>query len=117
MDIDGKEEHRRAIGVNIADQPAIIHIAHNVFDRIKGKIDMRRVVHGKDDAGDDLRDQAEGQNAAESPPIVEVFRRRVIDKAVMGQTKYRQARIEPLGKTIAGIICAFTAHFLNPNQF
>jgi hypothetical protein len=53
---------------NVADQPAVVHVAHDVLDRVEGERDMRRVVHDQHDAGDDLHDQHEGQDAAEGPP-------------------------------------------------
>jgi len=65
MDIDGGEEERRAIGVNIAQQPAVIDVAHDAFDRIEGEIDVRRVMHRQHDAGHDLHAQHEAEDAAE----------------------------------------------------
>ena len=32
MDVDRDEEHRRAVGVQVAQQPAEIHVAHDVLD-------------------------------------------------------------------------------------
>jgi len=58
--------------MQIAQQPAVIHVAHDVLDGIEGVVDMRRVVHGEHDAGDDLRHQHEGEDAAEGPPVVQV---------------------------------------------
>ena len=59
MDVYGEEEHRHAIGMGIADQVTIRHVTHNAFDRIKGIIDMRGIVHGEDDAGHDLNPEAQ----------------------------------------------------------
>ena len=78
---------------------------------------MRRIMHGEDNAGDDLRHQTEGQNTAKSPPVIEVFRGRIINKAVMRQTQNRQARVHPFGEPIARIICAFTAHLFVLTNF
>ena len=83
MNVNGEEEHRRTIRVDIADEPAIIHVPHNVFDRIEGMVDMRCVVHGENNAGNDLCNQTEGQNTAKSPPIIDVFRGRIIRNIVM----------------------------------
>ena len=59
VDVDGDKKHRCAIGVQIAHQPAEIHVAHDVFDRGEGIINMRRVMHAQHYAGDDLRHQHE----------------------------------------------------------
>ena len=55
VDVDGDEEHRGAVGVQVAQQPAVVHVAHDVLDRVEGHVDLRRVVHRQHDAGDDLR--------------------------------------------------------------
>ena len=76
VQIDGDEEHRGAVGVDIADQPAAVDVTHDPLDRGEGQVDVRRIVHGQNDAGDDLRHQAQGQDAAEGPPVVQVPGRR-----------------------------------------
>ncbi len=42
VDVDGHEEHRRAVGVDVADQPAAVDVAHDALDRGEGH---RRVRH------------------------------------------------------------------------
>ena len=96
VDVDGEEEHRRAVGVQIAQQPAVIDVAHDRFDRLEGEVDMRRVVHRQHDAGDDLHAEHERQDAAEGPPVVQVARRRVGDERGMNQAADRQPLLEPL---------------------
>ena len=54
---------------------AEIDVTPNVFDRVKSHVDVRREMHGQNDTGRDLNDEAEGQNGAEGPPVIEVFRR------------------------------------------
>jgi hypothetical protein len=75
VDIGRQEEHRGAVGVQVAQQPAVVHVAHDAFDRVEGVVDMRRVVHRQHDAGDDLRAEQEAEDAAEGPPVVQVARR------------------------------------------
>ncbi len=110
VDIDSEEEHRRADHVNIPDQPAIRHIAHNPLNRAKGLVDVSRVVHGQNDAGNDLDDQTDGENSAECVPVVQVLGGRKIDKAVMRQPDNRQAAIQPLGEAclwlVGGLVSA-----------
>ena len=38
VDIDGEEEHRRAVGMHVAHQPAVIHVAHDAFDAVEGQV-------------------------------------------------------------------------------
>ena len=33
VDVDGDEEERRAVGVHVAQQPAGIHVAHDLLDQ------------------------------------------------------------------------------------
>ncbi len=80
VDVDGEEEHRRADGVHVAHQPAEVDVAADVLDRIEGADVARLIVHREHDAGDDLRDEAERQNAAERPEVVEIARRRKVDE-------------------------------------
>ncbi len=75
MQVDGKEEQRGAVLVQIADHVAAVDVAHDMFDRGEGIVDMRRVVHDQDDPGDDLQRQAEGQDDTPDPHPVEVLGR------------------------------------------
>src|SRR5208283_5486575 len=43
MDIDDSEKHRPAVHMDIANEPAIVHIAHYSLNRIKSEIGTRRV--------------------------------------------------------------------------
>ena len=61
VSIDGDEEERGAVGVQVAQQPPVIDVAHDRFDGIEGEIDVRRVVHRQHDAGDDLRAEHESR--------------------------------------------------------
>ena len=58
VDVDREEEHRGAGGVHVAQQPAIIDVADEAFDRLEGEIGVRRVVHRQDHAGQDLHRRA-----------------------------------------------------------
>ena len=91
MDVDREEEHRRAVGVNIADQPAIIHIAHDVFNRVESHRRFRRIMHRQHNAGNDLHHQHQRQNAAESPEIIQVARHRIGHRRIMREANDRQA--------------------------
>ena len=56
--------------MGIANQPAVVHIAHDVFHAFKGVVDVWCVVHGQYDAGDDLYHEADHGDGTESPPVV-----------------------------------------------
>ena len=55
----------------VAQHMAAVHVAHDVLDRGKRHIDMRCVVHTKNDAGHDLQRQ---QNVKTMPQIHIQFR-------------------------------------------
>ncbi len=84
--------------MQIADQPAVVHVAADTLDGIKGVGGARDVVHGEHDAGEDLHTQHERQDAAESPQVIEVAGRREIDELPMHHACDGQALIQPLLK-------------------
>ena len=111
VDVDGDEEHRRAVGVQVAQQPAVVHVAHDVLDGLEGQRGVRRVVHGQAHAGHDLRDQHERQDGAEGPEIVQVPRHREGDERGMDEARDRQAALEPLAEGALGNVgCGMLAH-------
>ncbi len=103
VDVDRKEEERRPVGVQVAQHVPAVHIAHDVFDAREGQIDMRRVVHRKDDASRDLQYKAERQDDAPDPPPVQVLRRRDHQR-VVDQADNRQAPVQPLFDTRLGFV-------------
>src|SRR5215469_13956057 len=76
VDIDGEEEHRCAGGVQIPDEPAVIHLAHDVLDGVEGEVGVRHIVHRKHYSAHDLHAEAEGEDAAEGVPDVQIPWRR-----------------------------------------
>ena len=71
VDIDREEEQRCAVGVDVAQHVAAIHVAHDVLDAGEGQIDLRGVMHHQHDACDDLKHEAEGKHDAPDPPPVQ----------------------------------------------
>ena len=92
------EEHRGTVHVEITQQPTIIHVTHDVLDRIEGVIDMRRVMHRQNDAGDDLHHQHDHEDAAEGPEIIQIFRCGISYEGGMHQADDWQASLEPFGR-------------------
>ena len=84
--------------MNIPQHIAAVHITHDVFNRRKCHIHLRRVVHCQHNSGDNLHHQAERQHNAPDPHPVQVFRRGDRQGAVQ-QTNNRQALIQPGLKT------------------
>ena len=110
MDVNRQEEHRGAVGVQVAQQPAVIDVAHDALDRVEGHVDLRRVMHRQHDAGDDLHAQHEGEDAAEGPPIVQIARRRIGDERGMDQAPDRQPLLEPLQNFVLRLVGRVSAH-------
>ena len=70
----------------------------------KASVGVGGVVHGQHDAGQDLRDQHDRQDAAEGPGIVEVARHRIGDEDVVDQPRQRQAaRRTSVSKPVFGV--------------
>ena len=117
VDVGGQEKHRGAVPMQIAQQPAVIHVAHDVLDGIEGVVDMRRIVHREHDAGDKLHRQHEAENAAEGPPVVQVAWRRIGDERGMEQPADRQAPLEPSHEGAARLVGGSSAHDRIPKDF
>src|SRR5690606_3096555 len=70
VQVDDDEEGRGPGGVQIAQQPAPFHVAHDVLDRGEGAFGAVGVVHGQPDTGQQLHDQNDqGQNTKEIPEV------------------------------------------------
>jgi hypothetical protein len=102
VEVDGDEEHRRAVGVQVAQEPAIVHVAHDVLDGLERHGGVGRVVHGQEHAGDDLGDEHEGQDGAEGPEIGQVPRHREGHEGRVDEAGDRQAALEPLAEGALG---------------
>src|SRR5690606_11398990 len=68
------EEHGSACGVHVADDPATGHFTHDVFNRLKGQLGIRLVVHDQENTGHDLDNQHQQCQGAKEVPEVEVPR-------------------------------------------
>ncbi len=95
VQIDDHEEGRGAGGMHVADQPAVLHIAHDVLDGGKGLLGTRRIAHRQPDAGQYLIDQHQQGQRAEEVEEVEVLRRVVAGQMVLQKLGGRQAVIDP----------------------
>ncbi len=73
VQVDEEEEEGGAISMNIADEPAIIDISHDVFDTQIGGINGTRIMHSQSDTTDNHDKPNEAQEAAKVPEVVNVF--------------------------------------------
>ena len=96
VQVHDDEERRGAGRVHVADEPAPLHVAHDVFDR--GERIGRRglVVHRQEDAGDDLHHQHQQRQRAEVVPEVEILRRVVLAGVLLHEASQRKARVDPV---------------------
>ena len=111
VDVDGEKEHRCAVGVKVAQQPAVVDIPHDAFDAVERQIGMRRVVHRKDDAGRDLGSEHEGKDCPERPPVAQVARRRVGDELGINEPPDRQPLLDPLQDWMVWMVGAGRARY------
>ena len=103
VDIDHEEEHRGAVRMQIAQEPAVIDVAHDALDGIEGKPGGRNIVHGENDAGQNLEHQGEAREGAEIPPVVQIARCRIGDQRAVEQRQDRQTLLEPAHSLALGL--------------
>ncbi|MNT75277.1 hypothetical protein D3C72_2141590 [compost metagenome] len=97
------------------DHAAAIDVTTDMLDRVESHRNVGRIVHGQDDAGDDLDTQAHHEDGAEGPPVVEVLRRREVHQVLLGEPDDRQAVIEPLLDAGTGRISRMFGHRKSPH--
>ena len=73
VQVDDDEKRAGASGVHVTHQPAPRHITHDVFDRCKCQGRIGLVVHGQENACDDLQRQHQHGQSAKDVPEVEVL--------------------------------------------
>src|SRR3984893_16960053 len=95
MNINDRKKHRRAVHMGIAQEPAIIHVAHNSFDRIEGEIGAWSILHREKNAGDDHHYQHDPGERAVVPPITKIPRCRIFVQLVIQKLDEGQPIIDP----------------------
>jgi hypothetical protein len=85
-----------------ADEPAPIHVAHDVFHRRKRFGGRRFVVHRQENAGDELIHQNQQRERSEVVPEVEILRRVVFGDLAAPHRGQRKALIDPSQNTSRG---------------
>ncbi len=91
MDVGDDEEEAGAVGMQVAEQPALVDVAHDVLDRLEGQGVRRHVMHRQDDSGDDLDSEGDPGQDSEIPEIIEVARHRIAaaDRSVDQARKWK----------------------------
>ncbi|MNZ23496.1 hypothetical protein D3C78_406130 [compost metagenome] len=95
VQVDDDEERRRTGGVQVADDPAVLHVAHDVFDGREGFLGRGSEAHGQPDTGEDLVDQYQQCQRTEEVEEVEVLRGVVLAQMVFPHLGRGEARIDP----------------------
>ncbi|MCY1183093.1 hypothetical protein D9M73_236850 [compost metagenome] len=96
MQVDHDEERRSAGGVQIAQDPAVLDVTHDVLDRGECLFGRRREAHGQPDAGDDLVDQHQQCQGAEKVEEVEVLRCVILAEMVFPHLGRGEAGVNPI---------------------
>ena len=115
MDIHHDEEEACAVHMRIPQEPTGVHVAHNVLYAIESAVDACIIMHGKDDAGDNLYNQSDARKDAEIPEIVEIARNRITGtNCVINEARQGEAFIHPLRYRALRLIllCPREAHYV-----
>src|SRR5205823_9456699 len=81
--------------MGVAQEPAIIHVAHYSFNRIEGEIGTWSILHREKDAGDDHHHEHDPRERAVVPPIAQVARCRILVQLVVQKLDKGQPIIDP----------------------
>ncbi len=102
VQVDADEEERGAGRVHVANPPAPGHLAHDVLDRGERLARVGLVIHGEEDAGDDLDHQHEERERAEVIPEIEILRRVILGEMRAPVLHQREALIDPGEQAVEG---------------
>src|SRR5690606_1630853 len=95
VQVNHDEERRSTRGGQIAQDPAVLHITHDVFDGGERAFCRRLKAHRQPDAGQDLVDQYQQGQRAKEVQNVEVLRSVILAEMVFPHLGRGEARINP----------------------
>ena len=95
MQIHHHKERRSAGGVQVADDPAVLHVAHDVLDGREGAFGRRLEAHRQPDTGQYLIDQNQQSQRTKEVEEVEVLRRVILGQMVFPHFRRGEAGIDP----------------------
>src|SRR5580704_2600588 len=87
--------------MQVADQPPVVDLAHDEFDRVERGGFARLVEHRQEDAGQKLHHQHDHGDEAKEVPDVEVLRRVVAGGLSFDELLDRQTLEQPSLETLA----------------
>src|SRR3546814_8757059 len=107
VDVGDDEEEARAVRVGVAQQPALVDVAHDVLDRVERHRRRRRIMHRQDDAGNDLDGQRDAGEDAEIPEVVEVTRHRIAaaDRIEHERSEEHTSELQSLMRISYAVFC------------
>ena len=111
MEIDDDEKGRGPGGVDVADQPAPVDIAHDVLDGGEGLRRRGLVVHRQPDPGQELDDQHQHGQGAKEIPEIKILRGIVLGKMLVPDLGQGKALVNPAEEARG---CGFSAHQASP---
>src|SRR6185436_13638674 len=71
--------------------------------------------HRKDDAGENLKAQHEGQNAAEGPPVIQVLGRREVEHLRVDEFHNGKPLMQPSSRGAFRLVAGMTGHAARPS--
>src|SRR5690348_6806367 len=81
--------------MQVADEPAPLHLAHDELDGVERRRFAHLVEHGEEDAGDQLQNQRHQREHTEVVPEVEILRRVVAGELRLDEVLDGQAIVQP----------------------
>jgi hypothetical protein len=105
VDVGDDEEEAGAVRMGVAEKPAGVDVAHDVFDRGEGPVRARDIPHRKDDSGQDLDHKEQSGEYPEIPPVIEVAGHRIAtaDRSV-DEARKRQPLVDPAHERMLGFV-------------
>ena len=95
VQVDHDKKRRGTGGMHVAQQPAVIHIAHDVFDRGESLFRRRCITHRQPDACQQLVDEHQQRKHTKEVPQIKVLGRVVLAHVRIPRPRQRQPRVNP----------------------
>ncbi len=103
MQINENEKGGSAGGMQVTQEPAPIHIAHDIRDRGEGIIRRWLIVHGQPKPGDDLQHQHQDRQGTHVVPEIKILRRIIFGQVFLPDLREGEALVDPTEES--GTLC------------
>src|SRR6267378_4424810 len=97
--------------MQISDQPAVIHVAHDMLDGIESAPERRNIMHREYDTGHDHDHQHDACEGSIIPKIIQIPWRRVFVQLMVQKSEDRQPIIDPADDRIRKLCTAHCVIF------